>query len=86
MAFDLYITKGVGAKIACSIVANEGSRGDANPCAKYSDAGALSDQEKRNAMKLHMEQSLFSVARRAPRANAGKCKDGESKAESHSCV
>ena len=83
VAIDLYSPKS-GSKPACAVVAKEGPAPKLDPCAPYSDAAALSDEDKSSAVKVHIEQSIFALPN-WPR-EAGKCKDGESVAEVASCV
>jgi len=83
IAFNLYPPK-EGAKPFCEIVAEEGAPPDSNPCERYADAATLSDEAKRDARKAHFEQSLFGVMQ--DQRSTGKCKDGESAAEVHSCA
>lgn len=83
VAIDLY-SPTIGTKPACAVVAKEGLSPQEDPCGQYADAGKLSDDEKRNAKKAHIEQSLFGVLRRTTAQE--KCKDGESATEVHGCV
>ena len=81
-SFDLYSPKS-GSKPACAVVANEGSAAGLDLCAQYTDAAALSDEDKKSAAKIHIERSIFVLQSATPAA--GKCKDGESAAETRSC-
>jgi TonB family protein len=83
VAMDLYTLKG-GAQVACSTAAVEGIPPEAKPCAQYSDANLLSEEEKRNATHAHIEQAMFGIVQRT--TSQGKCKSGESAAEVHGCV
>lgn len=82
VATDLYAVKNSG-QVACKLVASEGISG-ANPCEKYPDANSLSEEQKRNATRLHLQESLFVVMR--PESSQRKCKGGESAAEILGCV
>jgi hypothetical protein len=83
VAIDLYSPK-QGGKAACAVVKQDGSPPDISPCAPYNDADQMTDQEKSDAIKSHVEQSLFEVRRRS--TSEEKCKNGESAAEVNRCV
>lgn len=83
-AFELFPPKS-GSKPACITVAEEGDLLKGNSCAQYEDGSTLSDAEKRNMNKAHIEQSLFEVER-APAESQVKCKGTGSAAEAKGCV
>lgn len=82
VAIDLFPARD-GAKAACALVASEGIA-DADPCRAYGDVGPPSEEQKRSADRAHVEKSLFAVRRTAE--PDGRCKNGQSAAESHGCV
>jgi hypothetical protein len=82
VAIDLFSPK-TGSKVACAVVAKEGAALEGNPCEQYADASGLSDAERKNANKTHIEQSLFGTAERLP--DQAQCKSGESAAEVDGC-
>lgn len=84
IAIDLYPPKS-GGKPACQVIAVEGPAPKDNPCSQYADAGALSNEDKANPNRLHLEQSVFAVGQRAARTAPHKCKSGESAAEAYTC-
>jgi len=83
VAIDLYPPK-AGGKPYCAIVAQEGQAAGAAPCSRYADASTLSDDERRNAKKIHLEETVFSAAQRV--TSTDKCKSGESAAEVRGCA
>jgi TonB family protein len=84
VAIDLYPPKIPGGKSGCIVVAKEGVDAVENPCAAYADASGMSDAERKDRRKAHIEQSLLVVQQRQS-PTAGKCKNGESAAEVHGC-
>jgi TonB family protein len=83
VAFDLY-PPAPGGKPACAVIAKEGAPPDLNPCGSYTDASTLSEKDKANPERAHIEQSMFGLAQRAN--GSGKCNEGQSAGEVRGCV
>ena len=83
VAIDLYPPK-QGTKPTCTIVEEDGMTPTTDPCQQYDKPGPLSDADKKNPNRLHIEQSFFALQQASP--NPGKCKNGETAAEASSCI
>lgn len=84
VAIDLYPPRETGEKAVCAVVAKQGITPDSDPCRSYSAAGTLTDLDKKDPRKFHIEQSVFALQQPTPRSK--KCKNGESAAEIYSCT
>ena len=84
VAVELYPTAD-GTKPTCAVIEEQGVPPTTDPCSRYGEVRTVSDADKRNPHRVHIEQSFFVVPQQTT-PSTGKCKDGESSAEVQGCV